>query len=175
MHSHSPCLKLQTLQRSQGAAFHTPCCSGAAWGSLLHFFHRSRDDAGGAPAGSGCPGQSRNVTALQTICALHPGAVLPRCQSFLLPWESSRKLWRLGAGRRSCKLKQGCCGLEQAEVLGDPAIASLDLSGLFSSAGCCNDWRREIASSGYVVGFGKGFSTAFVMFKGGCCSQIKLE
>lgn len=57
----------------------------------------------------------------------------------------------------------------------DPGRASLGLSGLFTSAGCCRDWRREIASSGYVVGLGKGFSTAFVMFKGGCCSQIKLE
>lgn len=43
-------------------------------------------------------------------------------------------------------------------------IASLDLSGLFTSTGCCSNWRREISSSGYVVGFGKGFSTAFVMF-----------
>lgn len=81
----------------------------------------------------------------------------------------------LREGRRNWKLKQGYCGLEQAEVLGDPGIASLDLSGLFTSTGCCSNWRREIASSGYVVGFGKGFSTAFVMFKGGCCSQIKLE
>lgn len=43
-------------------------------------------------------------------------------------------------------------------------IASLDLPGLFPSTGCCSNWRREIASSGYVVEFGKGFSTAFVMF-----------
>lgn len=91
--------------------------------------------------------------------------------SFLL-WEISRKLLFL---RRHWKLKQGYCGLEQIKVLGDPGTASLDLSGLFTSTGCCGHWRREIASSGYIVGFGKGFSTAFVMFKGGCCSQIKLE
>jgi len=69
--------------------------------------------------------------------------------------------WR---GRGNWKLKGEYCGLEQAKALDYTGMASLDLSGLFTSTGCCSNWRREIASSGYVVGFGKGFSTAFVMF-----------
>lgn len=54
--------------------------------------------------------------------------------------------------------------LRKPKVRDYTGIASLDLSVLFIPAGCCSNWRREIASSGYVVGFGKGFSTAFVMF-----------
>lgn len=54
--------------------------------------------------------------------------------------------------------------LSKPKVLDDTGIASLDLPVLFIPTGCCSNWRREIASSGYVVGFGKGFSTAFVMF-----------
>lgn len=54
--------------------------------------------------------------------------------------------------------------LSKPKVLDYTGIASLDLSVLFIPTGCCSNWRREIASSGNVVGFGKGFSTAFVMF-----------
>lgn len=85
---------------------------------------------------------------------------------FLLLREIPRKLislWRLGGeGVRSWR--EEYCGLEQAKGLDYTGIASLDLPGLFTSTDCCSNSRREIASSGYVVGFGKGFSTAFVMF-----------
>lgn len=111
------------------------------------------------------------------LCWLDCKPFIPKCSGDVLPWYDSASFllreipgklfsfWRLGGEERgNWKLKEGYYGLEQAKVLGYTGIASLDLSGLLTSTCCCSSWRREIASPGYVVGFGKGFSTAFVMF-----------